>query len=69
MTEGRLSKCVFAEHGYIEQWGSGVRRMTNLCAEAGLPRPSIEERPGRVRVTFRMDRTSEAQLNQGGNKR
>jgi ATP-dependent DNA helicase RecG len=58
----RMIGRVFAERGYIEQWGSGVRRMTTLCAEAGLPRPSIEERPGRVRVTFRMDNTGEVQL-------
>lgn len=58
----RMIGRVFAERGYIEQWGSGVRRMTTLCAEAGLPRPSIEERPGRVRVTFRMDHTGEVQL-------
>ena len=58
----RMIGRVFAECGYIEQWGSGVRRMTNLCVEAGLPRPVIEEHPGRVRVTFRMDRTTEALL-------
>lgn len=58
----RMMGRVFAERGYIEQWASGVRRMTNLCVEAGLPRPVIEERPGRVRVTFRMDRTTEALL-------
>ena len=58
----RMIGRVFAERGYIEQWGSGVRRMASLCVEAGLPRPTIEERPGRVRVTFRMNRTSEVQL-------
>jgi ATP-dependent DNA helicase RecG len=58
----RMIGRVFAERGYIEQWGSGVRRMTVLCVEAGLPRPVIEERPGRVRVTFWMDRTAAALL-------
>jgi ATP-dependent DNA helicase RecG len=54
----RMIARVFAERGYIEQWGSGVRRMTDLCVNAGLPRPAIEERPGRVRVTFRMGQTT-----------
>ena len=58
----RMIGRVFAERGYIEQWGSGVRRMTEACIEAGLPRPMIEERPGRVRVTFRMDRATEIVL-------
>lgn len=45
---------VFAERGYIEQWGSGIRRMAAACRDAGLPQPVIEERPGRVRVTLSM---------------
>lgn len=58
----RMIGRVFAERGYIEQWGSGVKRMTEACVDAGLPRPIIEERPGRVRVTFRLERATEAVL-------
>lgn len=43
---------VFNELGIIEQWGSGIRRMINLCLEAGLPEPKIEEVGARFRVTF-----------------
>ena len=58
----RMIGRVFAERGYIEQWGSGVRRMTDLCVEAGLPRPVIEERPAACSVTFQMDRTTSVVL-------
>ena len=53
---------VFAERGYIEQWGSGVRRMAAACRDAGLPPPVIEERPGRVRVTFSMTPSDPSRL-------
>ena len=53
---------VFAERGYIEQWGSGIRRMAEACRGAGLALPVIEERPGRVRVTFSMTASNEPTL-------
>jgi len=34
---------VFHELGLIEQWGSGIQRMTAACREAGLPTPVFEE--------------------------
>ena len=43
---------VFNEIGLIEQWGSGIKRMTNACLEAGLEEPSFEEIGPRIRVTF-----------------
>jgi ATP-dependent DNA helicase RecG len=52
----RMIGRVFAERGYIEQWGSGVRRMVQACRDAALPDPTIQELPGRVRVTFDMAR-------------
>lgn len=48
----RVIARVFRELGYIEQWGSGIPRMTAACADAGLPPPKIEELGGRVRVTL-----------------
>lgn len=34
---------VFRELHLIEQWGSGIQRMTAACGEAGLAAPSFEE--------------------------
>jgi predicted HTH transcriptional regulator len=34
---------VFHELGLIEQWGSGIQRMTAACREAGLPAPVFQE--------------------------
>jgi len=34
---------VFHELGLIEQWGSGIQRMTAACQESGLPIPVLEE--------------------------
>ena len=58
----RMIGRVFAERGYIEQWGSGIRRMAEACRGAGLALPVIEERPGRVRVTFSMTASNEPTL-------
>ena len=55
----RMIGRVFAERGYIEQWGSGVKRMVNECQRAGKPCPEIEELAGRVRVTFRFAQVAE----------
>ncbi len=43
---------VFQELGYIEQWGSGIRRMTEACRKAGLNDPLLEEVGTRFRVTL-----------------
>ena len=48
----RVVARTFRELGYIEQWGSGVPRMTAACTEMGLPEPLIVEIAGRVRVTL-----------------
>jgi predicted HTH transcriptional regulator len=50
---------VFHALGLIEQWGSGVQRMTSACREAGLAAPVFEELATRFRVTIataRVDR-------------
>jgi ATP-dependent DNA helicase RecG len=52
----------FKELGLIEQWGSGVQRMTNACREAGLTDPFFEERAMSFRVTMHSMRIGEARL-------
>src|SRR5262249_9050019 len=44
---------VFRELGYIEQWGSGIRRMTAACQEAGIEEPDLQEISTRFRVILR----------------
>lgn len=43
---------VFHELGLIEQWGSGIQRMTAACEEAGLEAPVLEEVGTHFRVTL-----------------
>ena len=43
---------VFHALGLIEQWGSGIQRMTAACREAGLPDPRLEEIATRFRATI-----------------
>lgn len=43
---------VFHELGLVEQWGSGIQRMTAACREAGLAPPGLEEVGIRFRVTI-----------------
>jgi ATP-dependent DNA helicase RecG len=44
--------------GLIEQWGSGIQRMTAACREAGLAAPVFEELATRFRVTIATARVS-----------
>ena len=43
---------VFHELHLIEQWGSGIQRMTAACQEAGLEAPQLEEIGVHFRVTI-----------------
>src|ERR1035438_4543907 len=43
---------VFHELHLIEQWGSGIQRMTAACQEAGLEAPRLEEIGMHFRVTI-----------------
>lgn len=43
---------VFHELGLIEQWGSGIQRMTAACVDAGLDEPEFEELGMRFRATL-----------------
>jgi predicted HTH transcriptional regulator len=43
---------IFKELGLIEQWGSGIQRMIEVCEEMGLPSPEFLEFGGQFRVTI-----------------
>ena len=43
---------VFHALGLIEQWGSGIQRMSAACRDAGLAAPVFEELAMRFRVTL-----------------
>ena len=53
---------MFFYAGWIEQWGSGIRKMLDECASAGLPEPEFEERTGGLWLTFRKDVWTEEHL-------
>jgi ATP-dependent DNA helicase RecG len=55
---------VFHELGLIEQWGSGVQRMTGACREAGLAPPRFEEVATRFRVTIATERIDRPSLDE-----
>jgi len=48
----RIIGRVFHELGLIEQWGSGIQRMTTACRDAGMAPPELEEIGTRFRVTL-----------------
>ena len=43
---------IFHALGLIEQWGSGIQRMTTACRDTGLAAPVFEELATRFRVTI-----------------
>jgi len=51
---------VFHALGLIEQWGSGIQRMTAACRAAGLGSPVFEELATRIRVTIPTTRVGPA---------
>ncbi len=55
---------VFHELGLIEQWGSGIQRMTAACRDAGLAAPVLEEIGSRFRVTILTVRTGAPTLDE-----
>ena len=48
----------------VEQWGSGVQRMTRACREAGLATPVFEEIGTRFRVTLSTARVGPSALDE-----
>ena len=57
---------VFHALGLIEQWGSGVQRMTAACRDAGLAPPVFEEIATRFRATVSTERVSRPALDETG---
>ena len=53
---------VFYYAGLIERWGTGTRRMVELCRGQGLPEPEYKEYGDGFSVTFFKDIYSEEQL-------
>lgn len=53
----RVLARVFRELGYVEQWGSGIQRMTRACVDAGHPPPEFA---GRFRVVLATARATPA---------
>ncbi len=55
---------VFHELHLIEQWGSGIQRMTAACREAGLEAPKLEELGMHFRVTISSARVRQPQTDE-----
>jgi predicted HTH transcriptional regulator len=55
---------VFHELRLIEQWGSGIQRMTAACQEAGLDAPKLEEIGTHFRVTISNTRVGRPQMDE-----
>lgn len=53
---------IFKELGLIEQWGSGIQRMSAANRSAGLPEPEFTELGLRFRVTLRTTATGTPQV-------
>lgn len=47
----------FKEIGFIEQWGTGMRKMVNLCASANLPEPEFKESGLFFKIIFKKGST------------
>jgi predicted HTH transcriptional regulator len=60
----RIIGRVFQTLGLIEQWGSGIQRMTSACLDSGLPAPMFEEIATRFRVTIYTATVSEVILDE-----
>lgn len=60
----RVIARTFKELGLIEQWGSGIQRMTVACTTAGLPAPEFVEIGLRFRVILRTERITTPYINE-----
>ena len=52
--------------GFIERWGSGTRRIVDLCKAQGLPEPEYKEEEGGFSVWFYKDIYTEENLRKMG---
>ena len=44
---------------FLESWGSGVKRMMDLCAQHSLPEPEFYQQGGFVMVCFKKEKLTE----------
>ena len=56
----------FFRSGYVEAWGRGIEKITNLCIEAGLPVPLFNVEGNDFWTIFRKDRYNEQSLRELG---
>lgn len=49
----KLIAKIFYLRGYIESWGTGIKKMTDSCKEHGMPAPQFSERTGGFVVKFK----------------
>ena len=57
---------VFYLAGFVEKWGSGTRRIVDLCKARGLPEPEYKEEQGGFSVWFYKDIYTEDNLRKMG---
>ena len=53
---------VFKELGYIEQWGSGISRMNELCLEANIEEPRVKESGDFFDIEFMRPKISKEEI-------
>ncbi|RLC35486.1 MAG: transcriptional regulator [Candidatus Nealsonbacteria bacterium] len=61
-----LIASVFYYAGFIERWGSGIKRMIDLCKAQKLPEPEFKEEFGGISVYFHKDIYTEEYLRKLG---
>ena len=62
----RFLALTFYYAGLIEKWGSGTKRMVDLCVSQGLPEPEFKEEFGGFSVYFYKDIYTEEYLRKQG---
>jgi predicted HTH transcriptional regulator len=60
----RVSGRPFHALGLIEQWGSGIQRMTAACRDAGVVPPMLEEIGNRFRATLWLEQVGATALDE-----
>ncbi len=54
---------IFYRLGLIERWGSGIRRIIDICKDLGYPEPIFEEIATHFRVTIFTQKNANPQIN------
>ncbi len=62
----KLLAYAFYYAGWIEKWGSGTKRIVDLCVKKGLPEPDFNEESGGLAVYFYKDIYNEENLKRLG---